>query len=35
MAPSASLAGAIVGILTIAAFASRWVIDAVFNLAGG
>jgi hypothetical protein len=35
MAPSASLAGALVGILIAAAVGSRWVIDALFGLAGG
>ncbi len=35
MLPSASLAGAIVGILTLAAMASHTVIDAAFRLMGG
>ena len=35
MLPSASLAGAIVGILAITAMASHILIDAAFRLAGG
>jgi hypothetical protein len=35
MLPSASLAGAIAGILTAAAVVSHWVIDAAFQMAGG
>jgi len=35
MLPSASLAGAIAGILTVAALASHVLIDAAFRLFGG
>ena len=35
MIPSATLAGAIVGILTVAAFAAHVVIDVAFRMAGG
>jgi hypothetical protein len=35
MLPSASLAGAIAGILTVAAFASHVLVDVVFRAFGG
>jgi hypothetical protein len=35
MLPSASIAGAIAGILTLAAIGAHFVIDTVFNLIGG
>ena len=35
MVPSASLVGAIAGILAVAAVASHWVIDVAFRMAGG
>jgi hypothetical protein len=35
MLPSAALTGAIVGILTVSAVASHWVLDAAFRLFGG
>jgi hypothetical protein len=35
MLPSASIAGAIAGILTVAAVAAHFVVDTVFRLVGG
>jgi hypothetical protein len=35
MLPSASLVGAIVGILAVAAMVSHWAIDVAFRMVGG